>query len=152
MATSNDIPMTPEPWNNNPNGYVYHQTKLRELAKWLESIDETFDLPEEREGWDLGIDIITRGSRIDLKSCGLDSYGRSLTWRSKHYRGRRAPVYRETLTDYFVHPTDGPPSEWIVAPVKALRTSKYGYAPYYFQHETITMASFIKTPLKEVSV
>ena len=73
MATSNDIPVTPQPWNKNPHGYVYHQTKLRELAKWLESVDETFDLPEEREGWDLGIDIITRGSRIDLKSCGLDS-------------------------------------------------------------------------------
>ena len=133
MKVSETIPMTPQSWCRNPEGYVLHQIKLKELAEWLEDSGIEIELPEDRGSWDLGIDLIVRGARIDLKSFGVDAYGSSYTWSSSYYRGRQAPISADTQTDYFIHPAEGDPSTWVVAPAKALKTSKYGYAPYYFQ-------------------
>ena len=137
------IPTTPQAWNKNPRGYVRHQTFLVQLVKYLEAQGAEVQIPEDRNGPDGGVDLIVNGLKIDLKGFGLDAYGKTLTWSSEYYRGRRAPLYDNLMTDWFVHPTDGPPSEWIAAPRSSLRTSKFGYAPYYFQADAITMAQFI---------
>ena len=139
MKVSETIPMTPQEWCRNPDGYVRHQLKLKKLAEWFEDRGIEIELPEDRGSWDLGIDLIASGSRIDLKSFGLDAYGRSFTWRSTYYRGRQAPIYDDTQTDYFVHPTEADPSKWIIAPAHELRTSKFGYSPYYFQSACRTL-------------
>lgn len=138
------IPLTPQPWNKNPRGYIRHQSFLYELVQWLETQDVPLSLPEDTGTWDKGVDLIIRDTRIDLKSFGLDVYSKSLTWRSRYYRGRRAPIYKGTETDYFIHPTDGPPSEWIVAPISALHTSKYGYQPYYVKDQCMTVAELVQ--------
>ena len=140
---TDSIPTSPQDWNRNPQGFVRHQKLLVKLVTWLEEQGAEVQIPEDRNGWDLGIDLIVNGLRIDLKSFGLGAYGNSLTWKSEYYRGRPAPIYDGTETDWFVHPTDGPVSEWIAADRKSLRTSKYGYAPYYFQSDVIDMDSFV---------
>ena len=145
MTVSETIPMTPQSWCRNPDGYVRHQIKLKELVEWLESQAVSLALPEDTEGWDKGVDLHLSGLRIDLKSFGLDSYSKSLTWKSEHYRGRRAPIYSGTETDYFIHPTEGDPSTWIAAPASALRTSKYGHQPYYFKADCMTVAELVQT-------
>ena len=140
MTILQTIPLTPQPWNKNPDGYVLHQSYLYELVHWLESQSIPVSLPEDTGSWDKGVDLFIRDTRIDLKSFGLDAYMKSYTWQSSFYRGRRAPIYEGTKTDYFIHPTDGPPSEWIVAPASALRTSKYGHQPYYAKNRCMTVA------------
>ena len=140
---TDSIPTSPQDWNRNPQGFVRHQKLLVKLVTWLEEQGAEVQIPEDRNGWDLGIDLIVNGLRIDLKSFGLGAYGKSLTWKSEYYRGRPAPIYDGTETDWFVHPTDGPVSEWIAADRESLRTSKYGYAPYYFQSDVIDMGSFV---------
>lgn len=144
MKVSEQIPLGPQKWNLNPNGYVRHQAYLKQLVEWLETTDAEVQLPEDRDGWDLGVDVIVNGMVIDLKGFQLDEFRKSLTWRSPFYKGRRAPVYKGSLTDYYVHPTSECPSEWIVAPVESLHTSEYGHAPYYRKSATFTMADFIE--------
>jgi hypothetical protein len=139
----NDIPVTPQDWNRNPRGYIKHQKLLVRLVSWLEAQGSEVQIPEDRDGWDRGVDLIVNGLRVDLKSFGLGAYGKSLTWDSEYYRGRPAPIYKGTETDWFVHPTDGPVSEWIAAERISLRTSKYGHAPYYFQSDAIDMTAFV---------
>ena len=139
-----EIPLTPQPWNKNPHGYIRHQSFLYDLVQWLETQSVPVSLPEDTGTWDKGVDLYVGDLRIDLKSFGLDVYSKSLTWQSPYYRGRRAPIYNGTETDYFIHPTDGPPSEWIVAPISALRTSKYGYQPYYIKDQCVTVAELVQ--------
>ena len=138
------IPTTPQPWNNNPDGYVKHQLLLVQLVDWLRSQGADVQVPEDTGKPDRGVDLIINGLCVDLKGCRLDAYGSSYTWNSPYYRGRSGPLYGDSLTDYFVHPTDGPPSEWIAAPAECLRKSKYDLPPYYFQHECFDMAEFIR--------
>ena len=137
------IPTTPQSWNRNPDGYVKHQHLLVQLVEWLESQGAEVQVPEDTGSWDKGVDLIINGLCVDLKGFGLQAHGSSYTWDSTYYRGRPRPLYEGSLTDWFVHPTDGPPSEWVAAPADCLRTSKYGYAPYYFQADAITMSNFI---------
>ena len=135
-----DIPVTPQDWNRNPKGYIKHQRLLVRLVTYLESLGADVSIPEDRGEWDHGIDLIVNGSRWDLKSFGLDFYGNSFTWCSKYYRGQRAPLYKGTETDWFVHGVDGPVSEWMCGRRSGLRTSKYGYAPYYFTQDCMTVS------------
>ena len=135
----NDIPVTPQDWNKNPKGYVKHQRLLVRLVTYLESMGVESVLPEDKGEWDRGVDIITRDTRIDLKSFGLDFYGNSFTWSSGYYRGKRAPLYRDTETDWFVHATDGPVSKWMCGRRSGLRTSKFNLAPYYFSEDCMTV-------------
>jgi hypothetical protein len=144
MKVFEAIPLTPQSWNRNPNGYVQHQLKLRELTEWLESQDVPVSLPIDTGGWDKGVDLIVDGSRWDLKGFQLESYSKSLTWSSTYHQGRPAPIYNGTETDYFVHPTDGDPSTWIVAPIFALHTSKYGYQPYYDKAACMTVGELVQ--------
>ena len=144
MNVSDTIPLTPQLWCRNPNGYVRHQSYLYELVRWLETQGVPVSLPEDTGTWDKGVDLYVGDTRIDLKSFGLDVYSKSLTWRSKYYRGRQAPIYKGTETDYFIHPTDGPPSEWTVAPISALHTSKFGYQPYYAKDQCMTVAELVQ--------
>ena len=137
------IPVTPQPWNRNPKGYIKHQLLLVKLVAWLESQGADVTIPEDTGGWDYGIDLIVNGSRIDLKSFGLDFYGNTFTWKSEYYRGRPAPLYDGTETDWFVHATDEDPSTWIAGRRSGLRTSKYGYAPYYFGQDCVTMKQLL---------
>ena len=137
------ISTTPQAWNRNPEGYVKHQHLLVQLVEWLESQGAEVQVPEDTGGWDKGVDLIINGLCVDLKGFGLQAHGSSYTWDSTYYQGRPRPLYKGSLTDWFVHSTDGPPSEWIAAPAGCLRTSKYGYAPYYFQADAITMSNFI---------
>ena len=140
----NSIPTTPQSWNRNPDGYVKHQHLLVQLVEWLESQGAEVEVPEDTGSWDKGVDLIVNGSRLDLKSFDVDLYGNSYTWRSSFYRGRRAPLYDGSLTDWFVHASDLHPSEWIVGRRSGLRTSKYGFAPYYFTEDCSTMGQLIK--------
>ena len=133
------IPVTPQQWNRNPKGYIKHQLLLVRLVTWLESLGADVTIPEDTGEWDHGIDLIVNGTGIDLKSFGVDHYGNSYTWDSKHWEGRRAPLYRDTETDWFVHVTGGDPSTWIAGRRSGLRTSKYGYAPYYFAQDCVTV-------------
>ena len=135
----NDIPVTPQDWNKNPKGYVKHQRLLVRLVTYLESMGVESVLPEDRGEWDRGVDLITRDTRIDLKSFGVDHYGNSYTWSSPHFQGRPAPLYRGTETDWFVHATEGPVSEWVCGRRSGLRTSKYNFAPYYFSKDCMTV-------------
>ena len=144
MKVSETIPMTPQPWNKNPDGYVRHQIQLKRLVEWLEEAGAEVSIPEDRDGWDYGVDLYINGLPVDLKGFGLQAHGESYTWDSEYYRGRPAPIYDETQTEWFVHATDRHPSTWIAGEACTLRTSKYGYAPYYFQHECIDMAEFIR--------
>jgi hypothetical protein len=144
MTVSESIPLTPQPWCKYPNQYVLHQHRLKELAEWLESIDAPIRLPKDRGGPDGGIDLFIGDIKVDLKYFGVELHSNSLTWSSPGYRGLRRPVYHFTETDYFIHPTDGPPSEWIAGHVTQLRTSKYGYAPYYFKNAVVTVAKLVQ--------
>jgi len=139
MTIAQTIPLTPQPWNRNPDGYVRHQLKLKELVEWLESREIPVRLPEDTGTWDKGIDLYIGDTRIDLKSFGLDVYRKTCTWSSTYYEGRPAPLYSGTETDYFVHPTEGPPSEWIAARASDLRTSHYGHAPFYYKDCVVTV-------------
>jgi len=143
MITSETIPMAPQPWCRNPAGYVKHQHLLKQLTQWFETQGATVELPEDTGTWDKGIDLIVNGLRVDLKSFGLGAYGNSYTWNSTYHQGRPAPLYEGTETDWFVHPAGDHPSEWIAGPVHKLRTSKYGYAPYYFKSDTIRVADLL---------
>ena len=134
-----DIPVTPRDWNKNPKGYVKHQRLLVRLVTYLESMGVELVLPEDRDGWDFGVDLIARSTKLDLKGFGLDFYGNSYTWSSKRYKGQPAPVYDRTETDWFVHGTDGPVSAWMCGHRSGLRTSKFGYAPYYFAQDCVTV-------------
>ena len=141
--TSASIPTTPQPWNRNPDGYVKHQLLLVELVTWLEEQGAEVQIPEDRGGWDKGVDLIINGLLVDLKGFGLQAHGSSYTWDSKFHRGRPRPLYKGSLTQWFVHPTGSSPSEWTAAPADCLRTSKYDLPPYYFQSDAITMSNFI---------
>lgn len=138
------IPLKPQAWNKNPEGYVRHQKLLVELVEWLENEGIEVSLPEDTGTWDKGVDLYIRGIPVDLKSFGLQAHGSSYTWDSPYYRGRSRPIYTESLTEWFVHPTPGPVSEWIAGPTNGLRTSKYGYAPYYFQNATRTVSKLVQ--------
>jgi len=140
---STSIPATPQPWNRNPEGYVKHQLLLVELVTWLEEQGAEVQIPEDSGEWDKGVDLIINGLPVDLKGFGLQAHGSSYTWDSEFYRGRPRPLYAGSLTEWFVHPAGTSPSDWIAAPANSLRTSKYGYAPYYFQSESITMDQFV---------
>ena len=140
---TDSIPTSPQDWNRNSKGYVKHQLLLVKLVAWLEEQGAEVQIPEDRNGWDRGVDLIVNGLPVDLKGFGLQAHGSSYTWDSEFYRGRPRPLYRGSLTEWFVHPTGDSPSEWIAAPVDSLRTSKYGYAPYYFQADAITMGQFV---------
>jgi hypothetical protein len=139
MKVSETIPMTPQSWNKNPEGYVRHQTKLKQLVEWFEANGIDVSLPKDTGSWDKGVDLIASGTRIDLKSFGVEPYGISYTWSSRYYKGRPAPIYSETETDYFIHPMGDNPEKWIVAPASELRTSKYNLPPYYFQSVCMTV-------------
>ena len=144
MTTLTDsIPTTPQEWNKNAEGYVKHQLLLVKLVAWLEEQGAEVQIPEDRNGWDRGVDLIINGLPVDLKGFGLQAHGSSYTWDSKFYRGRPRPLYEGSLTQWFVHPTDGSPAEWTAAPADCLRTSKYNLPPYYFQADAITMANFV---------
>ena len=144
MKVSESIPTTPQAWNENPAGYVKHQLLLKQLAEWCESNGVAIRLPEDRNGPDGGIDLFVNGRKLDLKSFGVQAHGSSYTWDSTYYKGKDAPVYSFTETDFFVHPTDGDPSTWIVARTGALRTSKYDLPPYYFQDDCMTVAQLVR--------
>ena len=133
------IPTTPQDWNRNPNGYVRHQAFLVKLVAWLKAQGATVVIPEDTGGWDHGIDLVVNGSRWDLKGFGVKLFGNSHTWQSNYYEGRRAPLYEGTETDWFVHATNDCPSTWIAGRRSGLRTSKYGYAPYYFTQDCMTV-------------
>jgi len=144
MTIAETIPLTPQPWNKNPHGYVCHQSYLYELVQWLESQNISVMLPEDRKGWDYGIDLFICGIPVDLKGFGLREYDRSYTWESQFYRGRPRPVYKESLTEWFIHPTDGPPSKWIAARASDLRTSYRGHAPFYYKDCVVTVAELVQ--------
>ena len=139
MKISEIIPLEPQSWCKNPKGYIRHQLQLKKLAEWLESQNLILALPEDTGSWDRGIDLYIGSLKIDLKSFGLNPNRLSLTWDSPHYRGRSAPLYRGSETDYFIHASQAQPQTWIAAPAKALRTSKYGYQPYYFKSDCVTV-------------
>jgi hypothetical protein len=139
-----DIPVTPQDWNRNPKGYIKHQRLLIRLVTYLESMGIECVLPEDKGEWDRGIDLIVNGSRWDLKGFGLDFYGNTHTWRSSYHRGRPAPLYDGTETDWFVHGTDGPVSEWMCGRRRGLRTSKFNFAPYYFTQDCVTVAELVQ--------
>ena len=144
MTIAQAIPLTPQPWNKNPGGYVYHQLKLKELVEWLEANGATVSLPEDTGTWDKGVDLYINGLPVDLKGFGLLAYDKTYTWDSSYYQGRPRPLWAGSLTQWFIHPTDGDPSTWIAAEVYDLHTSKYGHAPYYFKDTCIDMAEFIR--------
>jgi hypothetical protein len=133
------IPTTAQDWNRNPEGYMRHQAFLVKLVAWLKAQGATVVIPEDTGGWDHGIDLIVNGSRWDLKGFGVELYGNSLTWKSAYYRGRRAPLYNGTETDWFVHATDEDPSMWIAGRRSGLRTSKFNLPPYYFTQDCMTV-------------
>ena len=136
---SEKVILTPQPWCRNPEGYIRHQKLLKQFAEWCEDRGFDIELPPERDGWDLGIDLIVANTRIDLKSFGLEVYSKSHTWSSPHYRGRRRPVWRTTQTDWFVHPNGEDVADWLAAPCSALRTSKWGHQPYYLSFKVMTV-------------
>ena len=136
---SDQIPLTPQPWNKNPDGYVRHQLLLKQFAEWCESKGLKIKLPPERDGWDLGIDLIVADTRIDLKSFGLRSYMYSHTWDSTHYRGRPAPIWKTSQTDWFVHPRGSAVGAWLAAPATALTTSKHDHEPFYPTSSVVTV-------------
>ena len=136
--------MTPQDWNRNPKGYIKHQRLLVRLVTYLESLGADVSIPEDRGEWDHGIDLIVNGSRWDLKGFGLREYDRSYTWDSRFYRGRPRPVYRDTQTDWFIHSTNGPPSEWLVGHVTDLRTSLWGHPPYYPKDKVVTVDKLVQ--------
>ena len=140
---TDSIPTTPQAWNKNAKGYVKHQLLLVELVAWLEEQGAEVQIPEDEGEWDKGVDLIINGLAVDLKGFGLQAHGSSYTWDSEFYRGRPRPLYKGSLTEWFVHPITGSPSKWIAVPADCLRTSKYGYAPYYFQADAITMEQFV---------
>ena len=144
MHVSDLIPLTAQPWNRNPDGYVRHQSYLYELVQWLETQGVPVSLPEDTGTWDKGVDLYVGDLRIDLKGFGLDVYSKSLVWSSTYYQGRSAPIYKGTETDYFIHSIDGPPSEWIVAHVSDLRTSMFGHAPFYYKDRCMTVADLVQ--------
>ena len=121
-----------------------HQELLIRLVNWLEEHGADVSIPEDTGSWDHGIDLIVNGSRWDLKGFGLDFYGNTHTWSSTYYRGQRAPLYKGTETDWFVHGVDGPVSEWMCGRRSGLRTSKYGYAPYYFTQDCVTVGELVQ--------
>ena len=136
---SEKINLTPQPWNKNPVGYVLHQQKLKLFAEWLEDRGIEFELPPDRKGWDRGVDLIVAGTRIDLKTFGLDVYRFTHTWSSTYYKGRPAPLWDKSETDWFVHSIGDDVSMWLAAPADQLRTSKWGHAPYYFSNHVVTV-------------
>ena len=144
MKVSETIPMTPQSWNKNPDGYVRHQLKLKELVEWFESRRIPVRLPEDTGTWDKGIDLYVGDLRIDLKSFGLRTNMKSLTWESTYYEGRPAPMYAESETDYFIHPTEGDPSTWVAARASSLKTSLYGFAPFYYHHDCVTVDKLVQ--------
>ncbi len=144
MKVSEAIPTTPQARNDNPEGYVKHQLLLKQLAQWCESNGVAIRLPEDRNGPDGGIDLYVNGRKLDLKSFGVQAHGSSYTWDSPFYKGKNAPVYSFTETDFFVHPTDGDPSTWIVCRTGDLRTSKFDLPPYFFQSDSVTMAQLVR--------
>ena len=111
-----------------------------ELVQWLESQDIDVMLPvDTRRWWDYGIDLFICGAPVDLKGFGLREYDKTYTWDSNFHRGRPRPVYKDTQTEWFIHPTEGPPSEWLVGHVNDLRTSMYGHPPYYPKDKVMTV-------------
>ena len=144
MSLSDEIPMTPQPWNKNPEGYVYHQTKLKELMVWLETKSLKLAWPEDTGGWDKGVDLFINGQPVDLKGFGVVTHDKTYTWDSTYWTGKSRPIYKGTQTAWFIHPTAGHPSEWIAAHVSNLRTSKYGYAPYYFKDTVVTVGKLVQ--------
>ena len=139
MKVSETIPLTPQPWNKNPDGYVRHQSYLYELVQWLETREIDVMLPVERDGHDYGIDLFIGGIPVDLKGFGLREYDKTYTWDSSYYRGRPRPIYDEWQTEWFIHPTDGPPSEWLAARADDLRASMYEHAPFYYKDRVVTV-------------
>ena len=89
--------------------------------------------------------MIINGIPVDLKGFGLLARGSPYTWESEFHRGRPRPLYNGSLTEWFVHPAGDSPSQWVAATADSLRTSKYGFAPYYFQSDAITMEQFVAT-------
>ena len=148
MTIAEIIPLTPQPWCRNPEGYVRHQKLLVILAEWLEAQSIPLELPLEEESDrdhdDHGVDLIVSDTRIDLKSFPLEVYSNSLTWSSTYYKGRLAPLRRGLLTEWFVHPNGDDVSRWYAAPLSSLRTSKYGYQPYYIRRAVVTVAELVQ--------
>ena len=137
----NNIPMTPQSWCRNPNGYVLHQEMLVRLAEYFESRGHTVSLPADSDGWDYGVDIIVDGWNIDLKTFGV--VGKWNTWQSNYYRGKELSTeWKGCETDFFVHVTGDNVGEWIVGYACTLRPSKFENGSPYYHGEVWTIDEF----------
>ncbi len=146
ILVSDTIPMTPQPWCKAPSWYVHHQKLLRTFARHLEDKGVDIELPKERSGYDLGVDIMVGWNRanFDLKSFGLRQGPHSLTWDSSYWAGRAKPIYDTTLTDFFLHPIDGPVGNWHVCMASGLHTSMFAKEPpFYYPQFVQTVDSFL---------
>ena len=137
----NNIPMAPQSWCRNPNGYVLHQEMLVRLVEYFESLGHKVELPEDRDGWDRGVDIIVDGWIIDLKTFGV--CGKWNTWESNYYRGKEPSTEWEGCeTDFFVHVTGTDVSRWAVGYAPDLRPSKYDNGSPYYRGKVQTVGEF----------
>ena len=66
ILVSETIPLTPQPWCKAPSWYVHHQKLLRTFARHLEDNGIDIELPEERGGYDLGVDIMVGWNQSQL--------------------------------------------------------------------------------------
>ena len=139
------IPTTQRNWNARPDKYVIHQEFLVRLVEWLEEQEVEVSIPEDKDGWDKGIDFILPLYNLcfDLKGFGVKRGPQSYTWGCKWREDLEKPVYSDTKTDWFVHATRSHPSTWIVGPCNGLKDSHLGSAPYYFINNCKTVGELI---------
>jgi hypothetical protein len=144
VKTSELIPLEPQEWCKNPEGFVIHQRYLVDLVRYLERNDVKVELPEDNGSWDRGVDIQVDGQlNIDIKGFGLIEGPKSFTWNSGFWKGKNRPLYNESLTHFFIHPHGKSVGEWVVAKATELRTSYMGLQPFYYKDSTMTVDDLI---------
>lgn len=142
--TSEQVPLVPQSWCRNPEGYVKHQCYLKRFIEFLEENQINSTLPPERKSWDRGVDVtIQNFGHVDVKGFTVISGPKTITWDSPYWEGKDKPLYSESLTDYFLHPFGNDVREWVVAPASSLFTSFNGSAPFYWSNKCFTVQDLI---------
>ncbi len=143
-----NIPTKRQSWCKNPSGYEKHQHLLVKLVAYFEELGHKVEIPEDRDGWDLGRDLTVSGAVLDLKGIWLKAEGDDLVWDSPYYERKPHPAtFDGSLTDWFVHAKGDDVSTWVMGPAMHTLGDKFDCNPYYKACNTMTVGEFAQITL-----